>query len=128
MTDPPTRSVPPHSRPLSIKAPHGERWFEVRWYDDSLNRIPNFVLRGYCPCAGCQGHGGPVEYQAGHNDELREIEPVGNYAVRLVWGDGHGAGLYSFPYLRKLGELYDLHGEALIQVHPTLPLASHGQA
>ncbi|SRR5690606_26883319 len=121
MPDPSPVSIPPHSRPLSIKAPQGEPWFEVRWYDDSLSRIPNAILRGYCPCAGCQGHGGPVSYQAGHNDELREIEPVGNYALRLVWGDGHGSGLYSFDYLRKLGDLYAQHGEELTRLHPSLP-------
>src|SRR5690606_33847391 len=105
----PKKLSSPQLRPLSNKAPHGEPWFEVGWNDDSRSRLPNSVLRGYCPCAGCQGHGGPVTYQAGHNDELREIELVGNYAVRLVWGDGHGAGLYTFDYLRKLGALYDLH-------------------
>jgi DUF971 family protein len=112
-------------RPVGIKAPHGAPWFEVEWADGPPSRIPNRLLRGYCPCAGCQGHGGSIAFQAGRDTELKDIEPVGNYALRLVWGDGHGSGLYSFTYLKHLGDLVAAHGDALPDVHPILP-SPHG--
>jgi DUF971 family protein len=107
--------------PVGIKAPHGSTWFEVSWADTTTSRLPNAILRGYCPCAGCQGHGGQITFQAGHDSVLRDIEQVGNYALRLVWGDGHGSGLYTFTYLKFLGDLCAEHGDKLPQVFPTLP-------
>jgi DUF971 family protein len=99
----------------------GAPWFEVSWADGKTLRISNLVLRGYCPCAGCQGHSGRIVFVSGHDSELRTIEPVGNYALRLIWGDQHGSGLYSFRYLRQLGELYEIHGERLPEELPQLP-------
>ena len=90
--------------PTHIKAPHGAPKMEVTWADGHQCTYPNEVLRGYCPCAGCQGHGGSISFVPGGNSELREIEPVGNYALKLVWGDGHETGIYSFRYLRELCE------------------------
>jgi DUF971 family protein len=78
-------------------------------------------LRGYCPCAGCQGHGGSIEFQPPSNLELRDIEKVGNYALTLVWGDGHGSGIYSFRFLRGLGDLLDAHGAAGLEDLGSLP-------
>ncbi len=100
--------------PTKIKAPHGARQFEVNWSDARISRIPHQVLRGYCPCAGCQGHQGVIRYVAGGNLELREIARVGNYALGLTWGDGHSSGIYTFVYLRRLGDLVaDLGTEPL---------------
>lgn len=113
--------TPQASTPTGIKAPHGSQWFEISWADSSTTRLPNTILRGYCPCAGCQGHGGQITFQAGRDSDLKDIEPVGNYALRLVWGDAHGSGLYSFAYLRFLGDLYAEHGETLTQVFEVLP-------
>lgn len=117
--------ITPPPRPVGVKAPHGATWFEVQWETGAPSRIPNRLLRGYCPCAGCQGHVGSVTFQAGHNSELRDIEQVGNYALRLVWGDGHGSGLYTFTFLKQLGELVATHGDSLPEVLPTLPPRLH---
>jgi DUF971 family protein len=73
---------------------------------------PHEILRGYCPCAGCQGHAGTIRFLSGGNLELREIEQVGNYALGLTWGDGHASGIYTFRYLRSLCELLETHGAA----------------
>jgi DUF971 family protein len=105
----------PRLRPTGIKAPHGATVLEITWADGLKFSYPHEILRGYCPCAGCQGHSGSIRYQAGHNLELRNIEQVGNYALSFEWGDSHSSGIYSFRYLRGLGELLDAHGaEALI--------------
>lgn len=105
------------ARPLSpkhIKAPHGATVFTVTWTDGSQSAIPHAVLRGYCPCATCQGHGGNIKYIPGGNLELVTIERVGNYALSLGWGDGHDSGIYTFDYLRELGKRVETEGlEAL---------------
>jgi len=88
--------------PVKIKAPHGARLMQVEWSDGHLGIYPHDVLRGLCPCAGCQGHSGKIEYRAGGNLELREITPVGNYGLSLQWGDGHASGIYNFQYLRSI--------------------------
>ena len=51
---------------------------------------------------------------AGGDLELREISRVGNYALGITWGDGHNGGIFSFEYIRRLGDLVDQMGfEAL---------------
>jgi DUF971 family protein len=87
---------------VHIKAPHGARTTEIAWADGARSVYPNDLLRGYCPCARCQGHGGHIGFVPGGNSELRELELVGNYALKLLWGDGHDTGIYTFRYLREL--------------------------
>ena len=95
----------PRVSPVKVKAPHGAMTFEIVWGDGVASRIPHLVLRGYCPCAGCQGHHGVTRFVAGGNQELRELSRVGNYALGLTWGDGHSSGIFTFEYLRRLGDL-----------------------
>lgn len=75
---------------------------EIDWADGHVGIYPHEVLRGYCPCANCQGHEGPIEFVEGGDLELFDVVEVGNYALRLVWGDGHQTGIYSFEFLRSL--------------------------
>jgi DUF971 family protein len=95
----------PRITPKGVKAPHGATSFELTWADGAKHSISHRILRGFCPCAGCQGHSGSLKFQEPGNLELRDIERVGNYALGLRWGDGHDGGIYSFQYLRRLGEL-----------------------
>lgn len=62
------------------------------------------LLRGYCPCAHCQGHGaGPRKFiESAPDIALMAIKPVGHYAITLTWSDGHATGIYTFDYLREL--------------------------
>ncbi len=99
-----TWRVKPEHTPTFIKAPHGSATTEITWADGVRCTYPNTLLRGYCPCAQCQGHGGTIEFVPGQNSELRDLETVGHYALKLVWGDGHETGLYTFEYLRALAE------------------------
>lgn len=100
--------------PSEVRAPQGARVLEVQWQDGSTSRIRHEVLRGFCPCAHCQGHQGPIRWQATVNDlpdsalELSDLDEVGSYALRLSWGDQHNSGLFRFEYLKELG---DLEGE-----------------
>ncbi|MEM7135521.1 MAG: DUF971 domain-containing protein [Myxococcota bacterium] len=94
MTDAPT--------PVELRAPEGARVMEIEWADGHTSSYPHEILRGFCPCAHCQGHDGPIRFVEGGDLVLRDIQQVGNYAVRLVWGDGHQTGIYSFRFLRAL--------------------------
>lgn len=88
--------------PEEVRAPHGARQMEIDWNDGHRTLLPHRVLRGFCPCAECQGHDGPIRFRDGGDLELVDLEPVGNYALRLVWGDRHATGIYSFRFLREL--------------------------
>ncbi|HMJ13706.1 MAG TPA: DUF971 domain-containing protein [Polyangiaceae bacterium] len=107
--------------PKGVKAPHGANVLEMTWADGRKFSYPHSILRGYCPCAGCQGHSGSIRYQSGHNLDLRNIEQVGNYALSFEWGDSHSSGIYSFRYLRRLGELLEAHGEDALIALEELP-------
>jgi len=85
-----------------IRAPRGAMVMHIDWADGHLGVLPHEVLRGFCPCAHCQGHQGAIRFVSGGNLLLAELEEVGNYAIRLEWADGHGTGLYAFRYLREL--------------------------
>ena len=50
-------------QPTNIKAPHGAKSTEITWADGHTGIYPNQILRGYCPCAHCQGHGGGIDYE-----------------------------------------------------------------
>jgi DUF971 family protein len=88
--------------PVEVRAPRGADTTRVEFADGHEGVYPHALLRGYCPCAQCQGHSGPIRFVAGPDLTLSEIEEVGNYALRLTWGDGHSSGIYSFEYLRRL--------------------------
>lgn len=111
----------PRITPKGVQAPHGATVLTLTWADGTKHAIPHRILRGYCPCAGCQGHGGGLEFHEPGNLELREIERVGNYALGLGWGDGHGGGIYSFRYLRRLGELVVELGADALEAQGQLP-------
>ncbi len=111
----------PRQRPQGVKAPHGARELEIRWADGHTSRYPHELLRGYCPCAGCQGHSGEIRFQTGGDLELRNLSQVGNYALGLTWGDGHDTGIYTYAFLRKLGDLIDEHGAPGVRELGKLP-------
>jgi DUF971 family protein len=103
-----SRDPSPTSDPIELEAPHGASALTIAWSDGVRSRYRHALLRGFCPCAHCQGHQGPVRWADGARDEdlpLVLVEEVGNYAVRLGWQDGHATGIYSFEYLRRLAPL-----------------------
>ena len=75
-------------------------------YDDGAKfELSCEYLRVHSPSAEVKGHGpGQGVLQTGKEDvNIREIEPVGNYAVKLCFDDGHDTGIYSWDYLYELG-------------------------
>lgn len=74
-------------------------------FEDGLAaEVPYDTLRGYCPCAACQGHWvEAIRYTAPARPvEPASIEPVGNYGVSIAWSDGHATGIYRFDFLRQI--------------------------
>lgn len=88
--------------PVEVHAPRGARTLRIVFADGHVAQYPHELLRGYCPCAGCQGHQGEIRFIEGGDVELADIGEVGNYALKFTWGDGHATGIYNFRFLRAL--------------------------
>jgi DUF971 family protein len=97
------------SAPTEIRLRRRSRLLEVSLADGTRYALGFEYLRAHSPSAEVQGHGPgqDVLQIAKENVELLRVEPVGHYAVRLVFDDGHDTGLYSWQYLRELGETHD---------------------
>lgn len=96
-------------RPTEIRARRAERLLLVRYADGAEFRLPFEYLRVFSPSAEVTGHGGgPRLLLAGKERVgIEAIEPVGQYAIRIVFDDGHDSGLYSWRLLRELGEKFE---------------------
>lgn len=105
--------------PTTVRAPMGAEVFEIDWADGATGRLTNALLRAYCPCAGCQGHSGTIKYIPHGDAMLLKIEEVGSYALQFTWGDGHASGIYTFRYLRRLGEL--AQDPSFLATRPVIP-------
>jgi DUF971 family protein len=92
------------------------RGIEIDWKDGHHSSYGVEYLRDWCPCATCTGahgteprtktsaqKGAPSPFQMYKpREKMVSIEPVGNYALRIVWSDGHAAGIYSYDHLRHI--------------------------
>ncbi len=91
--------------PTEINVHRKSRVLEIAFDDDSRFELPFEFLRVYSPSAEVRGHGpGQETLQQGKRDvDILSLEPVGNYAVKPTFSDGHESGLYSWDYLYTLG-------------------------
>lgn len=83
----------------------------LAWGDGTENYIPLETLRKHCPCAACQGEpdalGRVLKPSVNHSAksfQLLTMQKIGGYALQMKWADGHSTGIYTFEFLRKLGE------------------------
>ena len=92
--------------PLTISLHKKSRVLEIVYNDGENFKLPCEYLRVFSPSADVKGHGpGQEVLQLGKEDvNIKEVEPVGNYAVRLIFDDGHETGLYTWNYLYELGQ------------------------
>jgi DUF971 family protein len=92
-------------RPTDIKIRTASRVLEVRFDDGALFELPFEYLRVFSPSAEVKGHGGGegVLQTGKEHVGIRGAVPVGNYALQLIFDDGHDTGLYSWTLLRELG-------------------------
>jgi DUF971 family protein len=91
--------------PVEIRLRTRSRLLEVSFDDGSRYELPAEYLRVNSPSAEVQGHGaGEGVLVTGKEDVgISAVEPIGHYAVRLVFDDGHDTGLYTWKYLHELG-------------------------
>jgi DUF971 family protein len=96
-------------QPTEIRARKAKHELHVEFDDGLVFDLPFEYLRAFSPSAEVTGHGGgPRLLVAGkENVGIRAIEPVGQYAVRIIFDDGHDSGLYSWRILRELGENFE---------------------
>ena len=99
-----------------LRLVRAERTLHVTFDDGRRFALPAEYLRVESPSAEVQGHSPtqkvtvPGKAQVG----ITRLEPVGNYAVRIVFDDGHDTGIYSWDYLRELGEEFDKRWRAYL--------------
>jgi len=95
-----------HPQPTEIKLHRQSRVLELSFDDGAQFKLPSEFLRVYSPSAEVRGHGPGQEVLLVGKEtvNVKDIEPVGNYAIKLYFDDGHNTGLYSWEYLYKLGQ------------------------
>ncbi len=97
--------------PTEIKLHQGRRVLELSFDDGNRFELPCEYLRVYSPSAEVAGHHNkrPVLQVGKEAVNITDIRQVGAYAVKLVFDDGHGSGLYTWGYLYDLGINYAEH-------------------
>ena len=90
--------------PSEIRRLPAEKRLRLIWSDGHQAEYDYDYLRGYCPCASCQGHG--IDAVRFHRPVAPgapiEIVPVGNYGISIHWTDRHATGIYRFDFLRQI--------------------------
>jgi DUF971 family protein len=99
-------SAPP---PTVFRAHRDAKEFEIAFADGRAARIPFRTLRWLCPCAMCLDELSGVRILRREDVPLEivptQLEPSGNYAVRICWSDGHSTGIYTWDRLYELAGL-----------------------
>ena len=124
----------PAPRPTALTVHQQSRQLEIGFDNGDQFLIPFELMRVYSPSAEVMGHGpGQEVLQTGKRDVgIVELEPVGHYAVKPVFSDGHDSGLFSWDYLHHLGadqaELWAAYEQRLqaAGVDRDAPMASAG--
>ncbi len=89
--------------PLDVKVENEKSRVVVKWGDGHTSVYPVQRLRGYCPCALCQGHEvGGLKHIDNNVAAIFDVELVGRYAVNFKFADAHNTGIYRWDMLRRL--------------------------
>lgn len=91
------------------KISSNDKYLEIIWNDGSVGKIKKADLRNYCPCAGCAADRekqGNKYIPIFSNEQLKisDIQLVGNYAVLIIWKDGHSNGIYDYNFLKRISK------------------------
>jgi DUF971 family protein len=92
--------------PLEIRLKKDRRTLVVAFDDGAVLDLPAELLRVLSPSAEVQGHSPEQRVTVGGKQDVAivGIDPVGNYAVKLTFDDGHNTGIFTWGYLRKMGD------------------------
>jgi DUF971 family protein len=103
--------------PTEIRLHQTSRVLEIAFDDGRSFRLPYEYLRVFSPSAEVRGHGpGQEVLQVGKREiEIRQVEPVGSYAIQPTFSDGHATGIYSWDYLYQLGLEQDTRWAAYLK-------------
>lgn len=95
--------------PSEIRLHQKSRFLEIAYDNGERYKLDFEFLRVFTPSAEARGHGpGQETLQTGKRDvDIERIEPVGSYAIRPIFSDGHDSGLYSWDLLYNLGKHHD---------------------
>ena len=94
--------------PTLIQKKDNGKYLSIHFDDNSKFNILSELLRVESPSAEVQGHGGPkIIVRNKGNVLIDQIEPVGNYAIRIIFSDNHSAGIYSWELLHDFGKNHD---------------------
>jgi len=95
--------------PSELKVSKDRRLLTVTFDDGFVASLPAEMLRVLSPSAEVQGHGPgqKVTVPGKRNVVIRQMVPTGNYAVRIGFDDGHDTGIFTWAYLRELGQTGD---------------------
>ena len=103
-------------QPRSLEWKEKEKLFIVTWQCGRITSFPMAFLRKNCPCATCKDASKEnkpkdpfklLPSDPKDPDQAMRIDPVGRYAIRISWADGHATGLYSFDVLKDLSHKLD---------------------
>ena len=102
--------------PSGIRLHARSRELELTYPEGQSYRLACEYLRVYSPSAEVKGHGkGQEKTVPGKRDvKITNVEPVGNYAARITFSDGHSTGLYSWQYLAELGREHETIWQAYL--------------
>lgn len=95
-------------RPTSITADRTKSILTITWDDGETSDLPFKLLSDMCPCATCneeRNNPDPLKIIRPRSYELEAINPVGNYAINIMWKGGCRFGIYSWEYLREMADL-----------------------
>ena len=94
--------------PISIEKKDNGKNLLIAFDNKSKFIISSELLRVESPSADIQGHGGPKKIVRNKSKVLiNQIEPVGNYAIRIIFSDNHSSGIYSWELLHDFGKNHD---------------------
>jgi DUF971 family protein len=103
--------------PLEIKLHQASKLLEIKFNNLTECMLSCEFLRVYSPSAEVKGHGPGQEILQIHKENvtIESIEPVGQYAVKLVFSDGHNTGIYTWDYLYELAVTYEVLWEEYLK-------------
>jgi DUF971 family protein len=105
----------PH--PTDIKVHRQSRFLDIAFDDGSHFALPCEYLRVYSPSAETRGHTpATAKLETGKEQvNIDRIDPIGNYAIKIYFDDGHNSGLYDWKYLYNLGKFQDQLWQAYLE-------------
>ena len=99
------------SRPTDIAHSRKRNLLIVTWEDGTATELPVPYLRGWCPCASCQGHGTTANFQEAPEGITAEgLFEMGSYALGIRFSDGHDTGIFTWDWFRAIAAESDPPG------------------